>query len=832
MRNRYSGAFKANRLNSVLRLTFHSTSLVNTFFVPMRNLFLLILLALIVLGCQPSQPLSIFENALAEAESINGKPEYLASPFVTAGDQLYMVGHQDGSFPDLGWHVTGEMGGVWDHPIKLMDGFTASVTKEGKSYCLTAASQFSNYPFANAHEFSIDELNLNVSRNQFVPDGQEAVYIEYELINKRDKAQSLEFTFNGMTDLRPVWLGERTNMMDGQDKVAWNEAIQGIEAKDENNEWHTVFASPIKPNSHTLSAASCDFERKGMGATASLTYQIEVPANGKLVLPFTIAGSYSSKAKAIANLKFTQENAASLLASKVKRYAEIENTAKLSIPDKNIEQAFRWTKYNTDWLIRDVEGLGRGITAGIPDYPWFFGADSEYALQGAAAIGMTGLAESTIALIDSVSNAINNGSGKIIHEMSTNGAVFNPGNLNETPQYVTLIWNVFKWTGDEAFLRAYYPTAKAGMEWLLKEHDADGNLVADGYGMMEIHGLESEMIDVAAYTQKAFVDLAEMAKVLGQPAEAKAYRTKAKKLADMINKDFWADDFNSFADFIGTAKDADHLIDGAIIRADTLDKPWAVEELKATQRQVRKFNPNKKQAFVLYHNWVVNTPMEVGIADSAKAIKALETGSKYVNPFGVFVTGIDRDESAGTDAGGFAKKMKIFSYTGAVMTLPTGVQTIAENNYGRPDQALAYMQRMTNSFSYALPGSMYEVSPDFGMITQAWNIYSYAIPIVTQFFGIKPMAHLKEITIAPQMPAAWPTGSIENVKVGDNEVSVFYKRISDSEEELTITQTDESYKILLATKAKQWNVIEGDLSSDLKNPLVLKGKRIVVKLKY
>ncbi len=797
----------------------------------MKNSLLFASLILLVLNCQSPQPLSIFENALADAESIDGKPDYLASPFVTAGDRLYMVGHQDGSFPDLGWHVTGEMGGIWDHPIKLMDGFTASVTKAGNTYCITKASQFTNYPFANTHEFSIDELNLNVNRNQFVPDGQEAIYIEYELTNNSDKAQSLEFTFNGMTDLRPVWLGERTNMVDGQDKVAWNEAIQGIEAKDENNEWYTVFASSIKPNSHTLSAASCDFERKGMGATASLTYQIEVPANGKVVLPFTIAGSYTSKTKAISNLKFTQENAASLLANKAKRYTEIENTAKLTIPNKKIEQAFRWTKYNTEWLIRDVEGLGRGITAGIPDYPWFFGADSEYALQGAAAIGMTKLAESTIALIDSVSNAVNNGSGKIMHEMSTNGAVFNPGNLNETPQYASLIWNIFKWTGDEAFLRAYYPTAKAGMEWLLKENDADGNLVADGYGMMEIHGLESEMIDVAAYTQKAFVDLAEMAELLGQPAEAKDYRMKATKLAAMINEDFWASEFNSFADFIGTAKDADHLIDGAIVRADTLDKPWAVEELKATQAQVRKFNPNKKQAFVLYHNWVVNTPMEMGIADSAKAIKALETGSKYVNPFGVFVTGIDRDESAGNDAGGFAKKMKIFSYTGAVMTLPTGVQTIAENNYGRPNQALAYLERMTNSFSYALPGSMYEVSPDFGMITQAWNIYSYAIPIVTQFFGIKPMAHLKEITISPQMPTAWKTGSIENVKVGENEVSVFYKRISDSDEEFTITQTDESYKILLDTKAKQWDVVEGDLASDAKDLLLLKGKRIVVKLK-
>ena len=30
----------------------------------------------------------------------------------------------------------------------------------------------------------------------------------------------------------------------------------------------------------------------------------------------------------------------------------------------------------------------------------------------------------------------------------------------------------------------------------------------------------------------------------------------------------------------------------------------------------------------------------------------------------------------------------MFSYTGAVMTLPTGVQAIGENNYGNPDAAL------------------------------------------------------------------------------------------------------------------------------------------------
>ena len=136
----------------------------------------------------------------------------------------------------------------------------------------------------------------------------------------------------------------------------------------------------------------------------------------------------------------------------------------------------------------------------------------------------------------------------------------------------------------------------------------------------------------------------------------------------------------------------------------------------------------------------------MGIADPNKAVQALKTAEKFVNPFGVFVTGIDRDESAGSDDGSF-EGSNVFSYTGAVMTLPTGVQAISENNYGRPDQAMNYLNRMTRTFSYALPGSMYEVSPDYGMVVQALNIYSFAVPIVHQFFGIRPMASKKEICV-------------------------------------------------------------------------------------
>ncbi len=67
---------------------------------------------------------------------------------------------------------------------------------------------------------------------------------------------------------------------------------------------------------------------------------------------------------------------------------------------------------------------------------------------------------------------------------------------------------------------------------------------------------------------------------------------------------------------------------------------------------------------------------------------------------------------------------------------------------------------------------MYEVSPDYGMITQAWNIYAVAVPIVEHFFGIQPKAYEKKITIKPLMPSDWKIARLSNVRIGDNQLSI------------------------------------------------------------
>ncbi len=753
-----------------------------------------------IVGCTPE---SLQENATTDYEvsslqeqlkglpSIKGQERYLASPSVTAGDRVYAVGHQDGSFPDIGWHVEGEMGGIWCHPIKLLDGFTAHIATEDQRICLTKADAFINYPMATQRSYSLPNIGLEVQRLQFVPDQINGMMVEYTFENQTQSPIHFQFSFSGFTDLSPVWLAEQAGIRDGTDTLTYLESGDFL-ARDSQNEWFATWGAQQAPSEHSYRSA-CNFTRRGKGTVGTLTYSLEVAAKQTTTLQLFIAGSYTSEIEATETLQELKKHSDTLIRSKKERYQTIAETAKLTIPDTTLQQAFEWVKYNTDWLIREVPAIGRGLSAGIPDYPWWFGCDNTYALQGVLATGRPNLAKETLQLLHQLSENTN-GNGRIIHEASTNGVVFNPGNLNETPHFAYMLWNYYEWTGDRAFLEALYPTVKQGLQWLLTTQDADGNYCPEGAGMMEIHGLDSEMIDVAVYTQQGLEAAAKMAEIFGENEWKMKYQQAADSIKLQINENWWVEEAGSFADFIADKAKALELVSGAIIRADTLQKPWAVAELQAVQKQMQALPSNAKQGFVVYHNWVVNTPMEMGIADSAKALRALDTGRKFVNPFGVFVTGIDRDESAGTDDSSFAEDMEIFSYVGAVMTLPTGVQAIAESNYGRPNQALDYLHRMVNSFSYALPGSMYEVSPDFGMMAQAWNIYALAKPIVHHFFGIRPEAWRAYIAIRPQMPDTWHNVSLENLPIAENAISI-YKKAEENKEHYTIEQKDGNWQI-------------------------------------
>ena len=98
-----------------------------------------------------------------------------------------------------------------------------------------------------------------------------------------------------------------------------------------------------------------------------------ISPNESVSLPFVIAGSAQTKELAIAAYETLHRSAYVLLEKKIKRLQKMNTVAKLQLNDTSLARSFEWLKYNSDWLIADVDGMGRGIVAGLPDYPWWCG---------------------------------------------------------------------------------------------------------------------------------------------------------------------------------------------------------------------------------------------------------------------------------------------------------------------------------------------------------------------------------------------------------------------------------------------------------------------------
>src|SRR4029453_9583854 len=98
-----------------------------------------------------------------------------------------------------------------------------------------------------------------------------------------------------------------------------------------------------------------------------------------------------------------------------------------------------------------------------------------YTLQALVASGDAELAKATLRLLRRQSLKAN-GNGRIVHEVTTNGAVSNPGNSQETAQFILTVGKVVQWKGDLGFAREMYPAMTRGLHWLLTDMDRNRDL--------------------------------------------------------------------------------------------------------------------------------------------------------------------------------------------------------------------------------------------------------------------------------------------------------------------------------------------------------------------
>jgi hypothetical protein len=703
-----------------------------------------------------------YTNGIMAGISNNGHTN--GKPYLTAGDRAYVVGTQDGNFPDLGGHVKGEMGGLWIPPVKLMDGFwlkLSDVDAKSKTW-LKESKEFINYPYGNRFIYAPVLNGIEVNRLQFCPQGKDGIVIEYELKNTSAQLRRLQLEFVVKTDVSPVWFSKENNIIDAPDSIHWIADKKLFAANDTKNPWFAVWGSALKVIDHNT-AAVAPVETIGLGKAASTTYQLEIKPHQSITTVFVISGSDNSLQTAQGNYETILKNHEQLLSEKKQHYIAIINRARVEIPDKQLQQAYTWGKLNTEWLVSELPGIGRFLGAGAVEYPWLFGCDNTYASQGVVTSGDLELAKSTLRTLEAVSEKTN-GNGRIIHEMSSNGFVYNKGNTQETPHFAVAVWKVFEWTGDKQFLAEMYPYIKKGINWLLTQNDQNKNMFPEGNGIMEVRGLNAELIDVAVYTQQALEDASKMAAIFNEPDMEHEYAQKATVLKDKINTQFWDDTAGSYCDFYGTKEQALSVAKGAIEQlqsraSNTKDSAHLLGNEQFYEQLIREISAlpaGTEKGWFTNKNWVISTPVEMHIAPDDKAMRLLnKVRNEDCGEYGPYLSAVERRY---------------------MMTISTGVQAVAECAYNRTDEAMWYVNKIVETFNKALPGSISEMMPDFGCPAQAWTIYGLATPLITHVLGINPDAYNRSIVITPHLPTGWDDAAMYDLPVGNNIISFTIKK--------------------------------------------------------
>jgi hypothetical protein len=519
---------------------------------------------------------------------------------VVLGDRFYAVSTEDGLYPATGWHTLGEMGGFWTPPLKLLDGVWFGLDGswlggQAKAESFTAGQGYTRIGY--------DAGGVRVERTDVAPDGVRAGLIGLKLTSA--KARTVRLDVDAHSELMTAYPWGSTT----PDQQASNLPDTGAYAdgslvfreqgtpKVPNASAHdfaAMVAANRTPVAHQLGAAHrgpqdppvicpstgttpqrCDDTAFGEGTGGRLSYDVKLPAGHGTTVWLAVAGSDHGTAEARTALGTALRDPARLLARKVAARRSVAANTVVDLPgDRLLQQSVEWSKQNLADSVQEARDLGlrateegkqyppvkgtlakaRWIGAGWPDYPWIFGTDGEFTAFATVAAGQFDAIENHLRTLRDVSDVVNARSGKVVHEVVSDGSVYfgandEKGNTDETAKYPSAAALVWRWTGDRSFLNDVYGFSVRNMHYVVDKLDADGDGWPEGLGNVERPGMGVEKLDNTVYTVRGLYDLADMARAKGDTATASWATTHADDLTSRFDAAWWnGGDTHQFAD--------------------------------------------------------------------------------------------------------------------------------------------------------------------------------------------------------------------------------------------------------------------------------------------
>lgn len=739
---------------------------------------------------------------------------------VVTGDRFYSVSTADGLYPASGWHITGEMGGLWTPPLKLLDGIWFGLDgswlgKQAQAQQYTAGYGYTRIAYTAPN-------GVSATRTDIVPDGVRAGLIGITLKSPTKRTVRLDVDAHSelMTAYPWGWTKPDQQAFNLPDTGSYDSGAllfreQGTPnvANATPHDYAALVAADRNPLAHKLGPGfrgpqeppvicpttgqtppRCDDSGYGKGTGGELSYAVDVPTGQPVTVWIAVAGSDHGVAPAQDALRTALHNPGGLAARKLAARRAVASNTVVDLPgDPLLQRSVEWSKQNLadsvqearDLQLRDTSqgtqypapkgtvARARWLGAGWPDYPWLFGTDGEYTAFAAVAAGQSSAIEDHLRALRDVSDQVNDRSGKVVHEVVSDGSVYfgsntDAGNTDETAKFPSAVALVWRWTGDRSYLNEMYDFTKRNMHYIVEKLDSDHDGWPEGLGNVERAGMGVEKLDNAVYTIRGLRDLADMARATGDAATATWADSHAADLESRFDKTWWyGGDTMQFA--------------------DSIDDPA---------------NP-AAEAKIFQRHWIGLTPMEVEVARPGQVPAPLATDAHgraavaqrelpcYTGDTGLYHTGTGPTSAAGGNKGPSCDTaVSSVQSERAVYSLGNGIMAVAEGNYGRLAQQRIYTtdnaRLQLDPTLWEMPGAMPEIapSPDFNpanidrkftersMVLQAWGAYGILWPVVHQQLGVAPDLGNRRLEVVPQVPQGQSRVAGRDIRLGSGAVGV------------------------------------------------------------
>jgi glycogen debranching enzyme len=627
---------------------------------------------------------------------------------------------------------SGEIEG-WVYPLKVFRGFQLRFhTVNGALPAAELARQLIVHPEGPIIVYST--ASFQVRETFLVPPTEPGGIIRLDI----DTFEPLEVEAYFFRDFQLMWPAAI-----GGTYMGWDQQLNAFTFGHEQKRFAAVLGSP-----DTAQHQAAYSSNSGSSDENSLVLRRVEKGHATQYLFF--AGSTNGPDEARACYQRISTSAPALEDAARKYYSDfLDRTISLTLPDKQIQSAYDWSRISVIEGLVNNPFLGTGLVAGYrmsgdsgrPGFAWFFGRDSLWTDLALDAIGDFSTTRTALDFISKYQRE----DGKIPHEISQSATLvpwfkefpYPYASADATPLFVLAINDYVSSSGDLQFLNQHWDSVWRAYQFLRSTYDQRGLPQNYGFGHGWVEGgpllpvkTESYQSGLGAAAVNALANLARLAKKVDVQKQLEAEYSKHKQL---INEAFWSP-----------------------------DKKTLVFALQQNDQRVEI-------------STVLSTaPMWFDVFDSAKANSTIDqlTRADQCTDWGMRIIS---DRNSLFDPTGY--------HFGSVWPLFTGWASVAEYAYHRPlpayenlrANALLALDGPLGHVTEVLSGSYYEALPTSSP-HQIWSSAMVLNPVIRGLLGITSSATEHRLTVAPHVPADWNSWSAKNVQACGGTVDLTYTR--------------------------------------------------------